>query len=152
MSKTLVANPVWGLKGIPARIIMETKALTVKTGVFGGKSIPYSNISSVNFTGANSLTLAGTIEIIPFRGSVIKADGFYKSQYKQVKQAVENGYFDDSVPEPEADSVPEPEQKEMPVPPPPPVTPTISGGDLISEINVIIAKLEYLKSLVANRQ
>ena len=96
MSKTLVANPVWGLKGIPTRIILDKKSLTIKNGIIGGKSMPYNSISSVEFQAVNSLTLAGTITIIPYRGAEVKANGFYKGQFKKVKQAVEDGYFDDS--------------------------------------------------------
>lgn len=96
MSKTLVANPLWGLKGIPARIILDKKSLTIKNGIIGGKSMPYNSISSVEFHAVNSLTLAGTITIIPYRGAEVKADGFYKGQFKTIKQAVEDGYFDDS--------------------------------------------------------
>jgi hypothetical protein len=96
MSKTLVANPVWGLKGIPTRIILDKKSLTIKNGIIGGKSMPYNSISSVEFQAVNSLTLAGTITIIPYRGAEVKANGFYKGEFKKVKQAVEDGYFDDS--------------------------------------------------------
>lgn len=96
MSKTLVANPLWGLKGIPTRIILDKKSLTIKNGLIGGKSMPYNSISSVEFHAVNSLTLAGTITIIPNRGAEVKADGFYKGQFKTIKQAVEDGYFDDS--------------------------------------------------------
>ena len=95
MSKTLVANPLWGLKGVPARIILEKKSLTIKSGIIGSKSLPYENISSIEFSGAISLTLAGTIKIIPYRGSTIEADGFTRSQFKVVKQAVDDGYYDD---------------------------------------------------------
>ena len=96
MSKSLVANPLWGLKGVPARIILDKKSLTIKNGIIGGKSMPYNSISSVEFHAVNSLTLAGTITIIPYRGAEVKADGFYKGQFKTIKQAVEVGYFDDS--------------------------------------------------------
>ena len=58
--------------------------------------MPYNSISSVEFQAVNSLTLAGTITIIPYRGAEVKANGFYKGQFKKVKQAVEDGYFDDS--------------------------------------------------------
>ena len=96
MPKTLVANPLWGLKGVPARIILDKKSLTIKNGIIGSKSIPYENISSIEFSGANSLTLAGSIEILPFRGQLIKADGFTRSQFKVVKQAIDDGYYEDN--------------------------------------------------------
>jgi hypothetical protein len=95
MSKTLVANPLWGLKGVPARIILEKNSLTIKSGIIGSKSLPYENISTIEFSGANSLTLSGTIKIIPFRGQSIKADGFTRSQFKIVKQAVDDGCYED---------------------------------------------------------
>ena len=96
MSKTLIANPLWGLKGVPARIILERNSLTIKSGIIGRKSIPYENISLIEFSGANSLTLAGTIKIIPYRGQSIQADGFTRSQFKVVKQAVDDGYYEDN--------------------------------------------------------
>lgn len=96
MSKTLVANPLWGLKGVPARIILDKNSLTIKSGVLGSKSLPYENISSIEFSGANSLTLAGSITIIPYRGSSLKADGFTRSQFKLMKQAVDDGYYEDN--------------------------------------------------------
>ena len=46
MSKTLVANPLWGLKGIPTRIILDKKSLTIKNGIIGGKSMPYNSIDA----------------------------------------------------------------------------------------------------------
>lgn len=96
MAKTLTANPLWGLQGIPARIVLEKNGLTIKTGVMGGgKTIPYSNISSVDFSGMNSVTLSGTIEITPFRGQTIKLNGFSRSDYNLVKDAFDNGFFDD---------------------------------------------------------
>lgn len=96
MSKTLIANPLWGLKGVPARIILERNSLTIKSGIIGSKSLPYENISVIEFSGANSLTLAGTIKIIPYRGQSIQADGFTRSQFKVVKQAVDDGYYEDN--------------------------------------------------------
>jgi len=96
MSNTLIANPLWGLKGVPARIILERNSLTIKSGIIGSKSIPYENISLIEFSGANSLTLAGTIKIIPYRGQSIQADGFTRSQFKVVKQAVDDGYYEDN--------------------------------------------------------
>lgn len=96
MSKTLIANPLWGLKGVPARIILERNSLTIKSGIIGSKSLPYENISLIEFSGANSLTLAGTIKIIPYRGQSIQADGFTRSQFKVVKQAVDDGYYEDN--------------------------------------------------------
>lgn len=96
MAKTLTANPLWGLQGVPARIVLERNGLTIKTGVMGGgKTIPYSNISNVDFSGMNSVTLSGTIEITPFRGQTIKLNGFSRSDYNLVKDAVDNGSFDD---------------------------------------------------------
>lgn len=97
MSKTLVANPVAGLSGVPARIILDKKGLTIKNGLLGSKSFPYSSIESVSFTGANSLTLSGSIVIVPWKGSQISLLGFYRNQFKQVQQAVSDGYYEDSM-------------------------------------------------------
>ena len=92
----MVANPVAGLQGVPPRIKLEAKSLTVKTGVIGGSTtLLYSNIAEVRFNMLSSLTLSGTLIIVPYRGADIKLMGFYKKQYLQVKQAVENGYFAD---------------------------------------------------------
>ena len=94
MSKGLVANPVAGLQGVPPRIKLDAKSLTVKTGLIGGNTtLLYSNIAEVRFQMVSSLTLSGTIIIVPYRGADIKLIGFYKKQYLIVKQAVENGYF-----------------------------------------------------------
>lgn len=94
MSKVLVANPVAGLQGVPPRIKLDAKSLTVKTGLIGGNTtLLYSNIAEVRFQMVSSLTLSGTIIIVPYRGADIKLIGFYKKQYLIVKQAVENGYF-----------------------------------------------------------
>ena len=95
MSKTIVANPIAGLKGIPARITLEENSLTIKSGLFGAKSLPYSSIESVSFTGVDSLTLSGSIVISPMKGQSIKLFGFYKSQFSEVQRAVTNGYYSD---------------------------------------------------------
>lgn len=82
MSKTLVANPLWGVKGIPTRIILDKKSLTIKNGIIGGKSLSYKSILSVEFQPLNSLTLAGTITIIPYRGAEVKAKASIKDSLK----------------------------------------------------------------------
>lgn len=92
MSKTLTANPIAGLKGVPARIILDSNSLTVKTGLVGsGTTIPYRSIASVNFKRELSTTGSGSITITPFTSSPIKVIGFYKSQFDEVQRAVSAG-------------------------------------------------------------
>ena len=97
MSKKLTGNVVLSTVGasLPPRIILDRKSLTIKTGIANSQTLPYSSINDVRLkSGLTSLN--SELYIIPNRGEEIKLFGFSRSDYKLIKQAVSDGYFEDS--------------------------------------------------------